>query len=125
MVTDCTLFLSELYGRMKQETHLCMPLKPAIARENGDGLLFIDEATSSVDTVTEQKIRRAMLKICENRISFIIAHRLSTISDSDLIIMIENGEIAEQGTHTELMALNGCYAHMYRTQTGTDSIGDS
>ncbi|HHT28157.1 MAG TPA: ABC transporter ATP-binding protein [Firmicutes bacterium] len=81
-------------------------------------IMILDEATSSVDTVTEQKIRQAILHICKNRTSFIIAHRLSTIRDSDLIIMIENGEITEQGTHDELMALNGKYALMYRTQIG-------
>ncbi len=80
-------------------------------------ILILDEATSSVDTVTEQKIRRALLKICQNRTSVIIAHRLSTIRDSDLIILLENGKIAEQGTHEELMALDGIYAQMYRTQT--------
>lgn len=83
----------------------------------GAPIMILDEATSSVDTVTEQKIRRAMLNICENRTSFIIAHRLSTIRDSDLIILIEDGLIAEQGTHEELLALNGKYAEMYRTQT--------
>lgn len=81
-------------------------------------ILILDEATSSVDTVTEQKIRRAMLKITQGRTSFIIAHRLSTIRDSDVIILIEGGRIAEQGTHEALMALNGRYASMYRTQTG-------
>lgn len=81
-------------------------------------ILILDEATSSVDTVTEQKIRRAMLKICEDRTSVIIAHRLSTIRDSDMIILLEKGEIAEQGTHEELMALDGRYALMYKTQTG-------
>lgn len=81
-------------------------------------ILILDEATSSVDTVTEQKIRRAMLKICENRTSVIIAHRLSTIRDSDLILLLEKGEIAEQGNHEELMARNGRYAQMYRMQTG-------
>ena len=80
-------------------------------------ILILDEATSSVDTVTEQKIRRALLKICENRTSVIIAHRLSTIRDSDMIILLENGKIAEQGTHEELVALDGIYARMYRTQT--------
>lgn len=80
-------------------------------------ILILDEATSSVDTVTEQKIRRAMLKLCADRTSVIIAHRLSTIRDSDLIILLENGKIAEQGNHEELMELNGQYAQMYRTQS--------
>lgn len=80
-------------------------------------ILILDEATSSVDTVTEQKIRRAMLAITEGRTSFIIAHRLSTIRDSDLIVLIEDGKIAEQGTHEELMKLGGRYASMYLTQT--------
>lgn len=81
-------------------------------------ILILDEATSSVDTVTEQRIRRAMLTITRGRTSFIIAHRLSTIRDSDLILLIEDGRIAERGTHDELMALNGRYAGMYRTQMG-------
>ena len=81
-------------------------------------IMILDEATSSVDTVTEQKIRKALLKICENRTSIIIAHRLSTIRDSDLIILLENGQIMEQGTHRELLAQNGQHAAMYRTQTG-------
>lgn len=81
-------------------------------------ILILDEATSSVDTMTEQKIRRAMLQITKGRTSFIIAHRLSTIRDSDLIVLIEDGQIAEQGSHEELMKLNGRYARMYRTQMG-------
>lgn len=81
-------------------------------------ILILDEATSSVDTVTEQRIRDAMLAITEGRTSFLIAHRLSTIKDSDLIILLENGKIVEQGNHEELMRLNGKYASMYRTQIG-------
>jgi len=81
-------------------------------------ILILDEATSSVDTLTEQKIRRSILHISENRTSFIIAHRLATIRDSDLIVFIENGEIVEQGSHDELMALDGRYAQMYKTQIG-------
>lgn len=83
-------------------------------------ILILDEATSSVDTVTEQHIRRAMLTITQGRTSFIIAHRLSTIRDSDIIILIEDGCIAEKGTHEELMKLNGRYALMYRMQLGME-----
>jgi ATP-binding cassette subfamily B protein len=81
-------------------------------------ILILDEATSSVDTMTEQKIRDAILKLTAGRTSFIIAHRLSTIRDSDVIVLIQGGEIAEQGSHAELMARGGLYAEMYRTQTG-------
>ena len=83
-------------------------------------ILILDEATSSVDTVTEQRIRKAMLEITQGRTSIIIAHRLSTIRDSDLILLMENGQIAEKGNHEQLMALNGRYAKMYRTQTGQE-----
>ena len=82
-------------------------------------ILILDEATSSVDTVTEQHIRRAMDTAARGRTSFLIAHRLSTIRDCDLILLIEDGKIAEKGTHEELMRLNGRYAQMYRTQMGT------
>lgn len=81
-------------------------------------ILILDEATSSVDTVTEQRIRKAMLDITKGRTSIIIAHRLSTIRDSDLILLMENGQIVEQGNHEQLMAQNGRYALMYRTQSG-------
>ena len=90
----------------------------SVALSHRAEFLILDEATSSVDTVTEQKIRRAMLTITQGRTSFIIAHRLSTIRDSDLIILLKDGTIAEQGTHDELMTLNRQYAAMYRTQTG-------
>lgn len=81
-------------------------------------IMILDEATSSVDTVTEQHIRQAMLFITQGRTSFIIAHRLSTIRDSDLILLIRDGRIAEQGTHEQLMELGGEYAQMYLTQMG-------
>jgi ATP-binding cassette subfamily B multidrug efflux pump len=81
-------------------------------------IMILDEATSSVDTVTEQHIRKAMLTITEGRTSFIIAHRLSTIRDSDLIVLIKDGRIAEMGSHEQLMRQNGDYALMYKTQMG-------
>ncbi len=81
-------------------------------------ILILDEATSSVDTVTEQRIREAMLTITAGRTSLIIAHRLTTIKDSDVIILLEDGQIAEQGSHEELMALGGRYAKLYKTQSG-------
>ncbi|MDM8270454.1 ABC transporter ATP-binding protein [Thermophilibacter provencensis] len=79
-------------------------------------ILILDEATSSVDTRTEQAIVRAMEAIMENRTSFVIAHRLSTIVDADLILVMEKGTIIEQGTHAELLAAGGAYAELYRSQ---------
>ena len=79
-------------------------------------ILILDEATSSVDTRTEQAIVRAMEAIMENRTSFVIAHRLSTIVDADLILVMEKGTIIEQGTHAELLAAGGSYAELYRSQ---------
>lgn len=81
-------------------------------------ILILDEATSSVDTRTEQMIQRAMLSLMKGRTSFLIAHRLSTIRDCANIIVIEDGRIAEQGTHEQLIEQDGIYAEMYRSQTG-------
>ena len=81
-------------------------------------MLILDEATSSIDTRTEMRIQNAFATLMKGRTSFIVAHRLSTIRDSDLILLMENGQIAEKGNHEELMALNGRYAQMYRTQIG-------
>ena len=80
-------------------------------------LLILDEATSSVDTVTEQSIRKALLSISKDRTSVVIAHRLTTIRDSDLIVVLNNGEITQQGTHKELLAQDGEYAQMWHAQT--------
>ena len=79
-------------------------------------ILILDEATSSVDTRTEKLIQKAMNKLMEGKTSFIIAHRLSTIRDADKIIVIENGEIIEQGTHEELLALKGYYYNTLNAQ---------
>lgn len=79
-------------------------------------VLILDEATSSVDTRTERLIQRAMARLMEGRTSFVIAHRLSTILDADRILVINDGEIVEQGTHAELMARGGFYAELYNSQ---------
>lgn len=79
-------------------------------------MLILDEATSSVDTRTEQQIQSAMDKLMENRTSFVIAHRLSTIKNSDLILVMKDGDIIESGTHDELIAKNGFYAELYNSQ---------
>ena len=79
-------------------------------------MLILDEATSSVDTRTEQQIQAAMDKLMENRTSFVIAHRLSTIKNSDLILVMKNGDIIESGTHEELLEKRGFYAELYNSQ---------
>ena len=78
--------------------------------------LILDEATSSVDTRTEELVQKAMDKLTEGRTSFIIAHRLSTIKNADLILMMNEGNIVEMGTHKELLKLNGKYAELYNSQ---------
>ena len=79
-------------------------------------ILILDEATSSVDTRTELLIQRAMSRLREDRTAFVIAHRLSTIRDADLILVMENGAIVEQGSHTELLAVKGAYWRLYNAQ---------
>lgn len=78
--------------------------------------LILDEATSNVDTRTEELVQKAMDKLCVGKTSFIIAHRLSTIKNADLILVMNDGNIIEQGTHKELMKLNGFYADLYNSQ---------
>ena len=79
-------------------------------------MLILDEATSSVDTRTEERIQKAMANLMAGRTSFVIAHRLSTIKNADLILVIRDGDIVEQGTHEELLALGGFYAELYNSQ---------
>lgn len=80
------------------------------------GMMILDEATSSVDTRTEKLIQNAMDSISQGKTSFVIAHRLSTIQNADLILVLKDGDIIEQGTHTQLLKANGFYAKLYRSQ---------
>lgn len=79
-------------------------------------ILILDEATSSVDTRTEVLIQKAMDNLMKGRTSFVIAHRLSTIRDADLILVMKDGDIVEQGNHEELLAKGGFYADLYNSQ---------
>ena len=79
-------------------------------------MLILDEATSNVDTRTELLIQRTMDELMEGRTSFVIAHRLSTIVDADVILVVRDGQIVEQGTHRELLEKNGFYAEIYNAQ---------
>ena len=79
-------------------------------------MLILDEATSSIDTRTEQRIQSAFAKLMNGRTSFIVAHRLSTIKEADLILVMNNGNIIEQGTHDKLLKLGGFYSDLYNSQ---------
>ena len=79
-------------------------------------ILILDEATSNVDTRTELLIQKAMDRLMGGRTCFIIAHRLSTIVDADLILVLRDGQIVEQGTHNSLLAKKGFYAELYNSQ---------
>ena len=88
-------------------------------------MLILDEATSNVDTRTEELIQQAMDKLTEDRTSFVIAHRLSTIKNADLILVLKDGDVIEQGNHNELIKQKGFYAELYNSQfslEGTDLI---
>jgi len=90
----------------------------AIARTilKSPAILILDEATSALDTQTEQEIQTALDAVSENRTTLVIAHRLSTVVNADEIIVLRNGEIAERGTHPELLAKAGLYAQMWARQ---------
>ena len=79
-------------------------------------MLILDEATSSIDTRTEQKIQSAFAKMMKGRTSFIVAHRLSTIKEADTILVMKDGSVIEQGNHEKLLAKNGFYANLYNSQ---------
>lgn len=91
-----------------------MTIARAILADNP--ILILDEATSSVDTRTEIRIQKALDNLMKDRTSFVIAHRLSTIKNADMILVMKDGDIIEQGTHDELLAKNGFYAELYNSQ---------
>ena len=91
-----------------------MTIARAILADNR--ILILDEATSSVDTRTEARIQKAMNNLMKGRTSFVISHRLSTIKDADLILVMKDGDIIEQGTHKELLEQQGFYADLYNSQ---------
>ena len=79
-------------------------------------MLILDEATSSIDTRTEMKIQEAFAKMMNGRTSFIVAHRLSTIQSADIILVMKDGDVIEQGNHEELLAKGGFYSRLYNSQ---------
>lgn len=106
--------LNEEITNISQGQKQLVTIARAILADNP--VLILDEATSSVDTRTEHRIQRAMDNLMKGRTSFVIAHRLSTIKNADIILVMKDGDIIEQGNHDELMAQNGFYADLYNSQ---------
>ena len=108
------MVLDEETSNVSQGQKQLLTIARAILADNK--ILILDEATSSVDTRTEMQIQKAMDNLMKGRTSFVIAHRLSTIKDADVILVMKDGDIVEQGTHDELLARNGFYADLYNSQ---------
>jgi ATP-binding cassette subfamily B protein len=106
--------LSERAGNLSQGQRQLLAISRAVLSD--PAILILDEATSSVDTRTEARIQKSLLRLMEGRTSFVIAHRLSTIRDADKVVVINNGEIIEQGSHDELIASRGFYYRLYQSQ---------
>ena len=106
--------LNEESGNVSQGQKQLLTIARAILADNK--ILILDEATSSVDTRTEIRIQKAMNNLMKGRTSFVIAHRLSTIRDADLILVMKDGDITEQGTHEQLIEKDGFYAALYNSQ---------
>ena len=108
------MVLDEETSNISQGQKQLLTIARAILADNK--ILILDEATSSVDTRTEMQIQKAMDNLMKGRTSFVIAHRLSTIKDADLILVMKDGDIIEQGSHEELLAAKGFYADLYNSQ---------
>jgi ATP-binding cassette subfamily B protein len=106
--------LSERASNLSQGQRQLLSIARTILAD--PAILILDEATSSVDTRTEARIQKALLKLMEGRTSFVIAHRLSTIRDANAVVVIDQGRIVEKGTHAELLAKKGFYHHLYMSQ---------
>jgi ATP-binding cassette subfamily B multidrug efflux pump len=106
--------LSERASNLSQGQRQLLSIARAILAD--PSILILDEATSSVDTRTEARIQKALLRLMHGRTSFVIAHRLSTIRDADNVIVINDGEIVEQGTHQQLLEAKGFFYHLYMSQ---------
>jgi ATP-binding cassette subfamily B protein len=108
-----TIVSNELTSVSDGEKQLLTICRAFLAKPN---ILILDEATSSVDTRTEALIQKALDKLREGKTSFVIAHRLSTIRNADIILVMDNGHIVEQGNHEQLLSMNGVYAKLYQAQ---------
>ncbi len=106
--------LNEAADNISQGQRQLLTIARAFLADNP--IMILDEATSNVDTLTEHRIQQAMHKLMQGRTAFVIAHRLSTIREADLILLMSQGDIVEQGTHEELMAKDGQYAQLYNSQ---------
>ena len=106
--------LSERASNLSQGQRQLLSITRAVLAD--PEILILDEATSSVDTRTEARIQKALLRLMKGRTSFVIAHRLSTIRDADHVVVIDNGEIVEQGKHQTLLEAKGFYYHLYKSQ---------
>ncbi len=112
--------LSERASNLSQGQRQLLSISRAILAD--PGILILDEATSSVDTRTEARIQKSLLRLMQGRTSFVIAHRLSTIRDADQVVVIDHGEIVERGTHQELLDQRGFYHHLYVSQFKGEAI---
>ena len=112
--------LSERAGNLSQGQRQLLSIARAILVN--PAILILDEATSSVDTRTEARIQQSLLRLMQGRTSFVIAHRLSTIRDADRVVVINKGEIIEQGTHDELLEKKGFFHHLYVSQFKGNAI---